>query len=225
MPTKPATIDGLGVLTVHFDEKQSVKIDLYEVFKELSPEDRQRGAEAITWDYILDQAIRRLTDESPHWNEGGDVRLTWEVVRKLIDTATGPAPYFSNLWRVIGDVRDAARVKSSNEALYWKMFHDPINGTWFQRWLEDNKIKSQFDIDASTFCKSVEKTVAAAVKSVDDYLPLIAAAERISEKVAHYDDTQDDYVSFTRDDAEIVALRIALAKLKETSCTTASPLS
>lgn len=243
---EPTTIDHKGQLKYQLnDHGDSITIGLFEVFNSLDEDQKLRVAEALTWGPVLDQAIRRLTDSSPDWYAGDDCRLSFEVVEKMVHASVGRFTYYGKLWQSLRQVRDACVLSGVNTDLFAILINDwsPITQEMvgrrfsdvFDEVVEKHKCRGRSFFASSVhgeFVASLEKTVAAAVKSVDDYLPLIKAAERISDLVAAKDATRterdpDDWqwAELMGDDAEVVDLRAALKQLKETPCSTTSPQS
>jgi hypothetical protein len=216
------SIDSKGQLTYPFnDNGDSVTISLFEVFNSLDDDQKLRVAEALTWGPVLDQAIRRLTDQSHDWYAGDDCKLSFDVVEKMVHASVGRFTYYGKLWQSLRQVRDACVLSGVNTDLFAIMIQDwsPITQEMvgrrfsdvFNDFVEKHKCRGRSFFVHGEFVASLEKTVAAAVKSVDDYLPLIQAAERIIECGTVIPDAAHD------------DLRAALNKLKESSCSTTSP--
>ena len=126
--------------------ENSINIDLYELFKELSDEQKMKLAEVITWDNILKEAVRRLTGESENYCEDADSLLTLQVLVKMEQRLLS-----GYSWHILDDLRQLACNIISHEILYWKMYHDEKQGAFFQGWLEKNNIQSNYTTEFEDF--------------------------------------------------------------------------
>ena len=125
------SIETNGELTVRYpltrdgnDTEVAVTMNLYQVFEAMGDDEKLLVAEALTWDKVLEQAIRRLTGESWNASGGRDRELSAEVLAKISEHAipsSDPRYYF---WSLIEPLKKLASEIEHSETLYWKLFHD-----------------------------------------------------------------------------------------------------
>jgi hypothetical protein len=123
------------------DGRISFSFDLGEFIENLTKEEKMELVKAITWEEVMDEAVRRLTGESETWGSDDD-RLTLEVLAKMERNVLS-----GYKWSTLRELNDLAKNWTSHEHLFWKMYHDPIHGKFFQQWLRDNNIESNYTHD------------------------------------------------------------------------------
>ena len=127
-----------GVLRIDDDDNGlHVEVKLYQIFEQLSPEERGQCAEAITWQAIMDEAINRLLGESQSWSSNDrllNLRVLTEVERRFLRFD------YSVLYNLLQLSKDMA----THEHIYWKLVNDT---EWGRRWLSENGIESNYTSD------------------------------------------------------------------------------
>lgn len=117
MPTEPTyTVDAEGILTVK-DEHSTISLNLWEVFREITDEEKTSVAEALTWGPVMDEAIQRLLGHSNSWGSS-DRRLTLRLLRQMEQHVLSGYP-----WSVLDEVSKVAKQLVSNESTYFRIFH------------------------------------------------------------------------------------------------------
>ena len=115
-------------------------IDIYELFENMSEEDKDKLAEMFTWDRILKAAIKRLTGESMDSADSDD-KLTLEVLTKMeIHLLSGYT------WSILRNLDALAQNMITHEHIYWLMYHEQSEGfgMTFHDWLNEHKIESNY---------------------------------------------------------------------------------
>ena len=130
-------IDGRN-LVVEDDQGFGLTLPLYDLFQSLSSDDRCDVAEALTWDAVLAEAVKRLTDDSTSWS-GDDHCLTLDVLCKMEKTVAS-----GYCWTNLRNLNKALHNITSHTHLYWKLWHDEEHGQWFHQWARDNGIESSY---------------------------------------------------------------------------------
>ena len=115
-----------------------VKVNLHSLFMEMNDEGRMECAEAISWDSIMDEAIRRMLHESNNYSSDDTVKLNLKVLSK-IERAT-----LEYDWRLINEILSKFRDIAHHYHLYSKLYHDKAHSEFFQRWMEANGIESNY---------------------------------------------------------------------------------
>lgn len=131
-------------------ENGKIEIDVFELIKKMTKEEKMMIVESVTWDEILNEAVKRLTGEAKSW-AGDDKLLTLEVLSKMENHLTS-----GYKWSVLCKLRDAARDMSYHEHLYWKMYHDEQHGDLFKQWLKTNGYDSNYTNEFKSYKNFIE---------------------------------------------------------------------
>jgi len=128
------------------DGKLEIVIDLYELFSEVPIDERHKIARIITWDKIMEEAVKRLIGTDPDYEESTDKQLAVEVLTKMEKHILS-----GYKWSILQNLDRLASDLISHEHIYWKMYHDPIYKEFFREWLERNKIESNYTTKFKTY--------------------------------------------------------------------------
>jgi len=126
--------------------KLKIVIDLYELVQEIPEKERHKLARIITWDDIMEEAVRRLIDESPDWCSSNDKMHTLNVLSKMEEHVLS-----GYKWSILQNLDKLAKNLIIHKHLYWKMYHDPIHKDFFRNWLEENKIEDNYITKFKTY--------------------------------------------------------------------------
>ena len=108
MARKTTVVDGKLVV-----EEGSLffSVDLFRLMEGLDADAARQMAEAITWDSVLDEAVRRLTGKGEN-SSSADERLTVGVLSEMEYRLAGRS------WAVLSDILDVGRQIRSRERLW-----------------------------------------------------------------------------------------------------------
>lgn len=130
-------------------------IDIYELFDDMSEEDKDSLTEMFTWDRILKAAVKRLTGESEDFGSC-DEQLTLDVLTKMERHLLS-----GYKWSILSHLDSLAQNLIAHEHIYWQMYHEENEGLRevFREWLDVRGIKSNYVSEYPSyleFRKSVE---------------------------------------------------------------------
>lgn len=120
------------------DGKLEFAIDLYDLVSSVPEEERNQFAEVVTWERIMDEAIKRLTGISENWCDD-DKEKAVEVLSKMEKHVLS-----GYKWHILKNLDTLARDMIAHEHLYWKMYHDPQHSEFFRKWLHEHNIESNY---------------------------------------------------------------------------------
>jgi hypothetical protein len=101
--------------------KGELKIDginIYELFEDLSEEDKNSMTGMFTWDRIFKAAVKRLTGESEDFCDS-DKRITLDVLAKMETHLLS-----GYKWTILTNLESLAQNTIAHEHIYWKMYHE-----------------------------------------------------------------------------------------------------
>jgi hypothetical protein len=136
------------------DDQFDLKLNLSQLFEGFNQDERSQIAASLCWGDILQEAIKRLCGESDMW-DSTDPTLTLEVLSKMEDRLISKCR-----WSLLRNLEDLSKNIASHQHIYWKMYHDPNHGDFFQDWLRKNNIESNYTCDIKSheeFMKMVEE--------------------------------------------------------------------
>jgi len=116
----------------------SFQFDLREFIDQLEDDEKMQLVEFLTWEKVMEEAVKRLIGESESWGSDDDI-LTIEVLSKMEQNVLS-----GYKWSYLRDLDRLSKDLTAHEHLYWKMYHDPINGAFFRKWLSENNIESNY---------------------------------------------------------------------------------
>lgn len=115
-------------------------INIYELFEDMSEDDKDRLTEMFTWHRILKAAVKRLTGESGDFG-GSDKQLTLDVLAKMERHLLS-----GYKWGVLSKLDSLAQNSIAHEHIYWLMYHEEDKSLRevFREWLDKRGIKSNY---------------------------------------------------------------------------------
>lgn len=116
----------------------SFGFNLTEFLDSLTDEEKQEVVEHITWDAVMKQAVQRLIGESDSYQSDDDL-LSLEVLTKMENNLLS-----GYKWTYLAELNRLSRDIAAHEHIYWKMFHDPIHSDFFEKWMKENGIESNY---------------------------------------------------------------------------------
>lgn len=116
----------------------SFGFNLSEFLDNLTDEEKQEVVEHITWDAVMKQAVQRLLGESDSYASDDDL-LSFEVLSKMETNLLS-----GYKWTYLAELNRLSRDIAAHEHIYWKMYHDPIHGDFFENWMKQNGIQSNY---------------------------------------------------------------------------------
>ena len=115
-------------------------INLYELFEDMSEEDKDSLTGMFTWDRIFKAVVKRLTGESEDFCDS-DKKLTLEVLAKMEKHLLS-----GYKWNILTNLESLAQNAIAHEHIYWKMYHEKDEGLRriFREWLDVKGIRSNY---------------------------------------------------------------------------------
>lgn len=122
-------------------------INIYELFEDMSEDDKDRLTEMFTWHRILKAAVKRLTGESGDFADS-DKQLTLDVLAKMERHLLS-----GYKWNVLAHIDSLAQNSIAHEHIYWLMYHEGDEGLreTFREWLDMRGIKSNYTSNYSSY--------------------------------------------------------------------------
>ena len=127
------------------DGKLEFEIDLYDLVSSVPEEEQNQFAEVVTWDRIMDEAIKRLTGTSENWC-GDDNEKAVEVLSKMEKHVLS-----GYKWHILKNIEKLAKDMIAHEHLYWQMYHDPQHSNFFREWLHEHNIESNYTTELKDY--------------------------------------------------------------------------
>jgi hypothetical protein len=115
-------------------------ISIYELFEDMSEEDKDSLTGMFTWNRIFKAAVKRLTGESEDYCDS-DKKLTLEVLAKMERHLLS-----GYKWNILTNLESLAQNAIAHEHIYWAMYHEKNEGLRrvFREWLDAKEIKSNY---------------------------------------------------------------------------------
>ncbi len=115
------------------------QFNLFRLFEAMNDDDRMAMAETIGWNNVFKYVIDRLCGKTDSW-DGQDDELTLKILSEMEGKLIS-----GYKWSWLRNLDKYCRKMAQNESLYWKLYHDKVEGEWFQNWAAANGVKRPGD--------------------------------------------------------------------------------
>jgi len=147
------------------NEKVVTQLDLYETINNLTEEERHELVLALTGSTIMEEVAKRMAGDSDIW-ASGDTKVALKFLSSVENHLLS-----GYKWSILQNLEQLAKNIITQEHLYGKMRNDPVHKEFFQQWLEDNNIKSNYTTEikgVTEFKEYVEKSLELFVHEDDE---------------------------------------------------------